>query len=272
MREVVLRLPVDALDEVLDRLLPLVPGGVRETPLTGRRVELRMRGADVPPTGDIVRAVGAVSHELSEGTVSDDWRERRLADYRTRTIGARLVVRPDWAPAPAPGLTDIVLEEGAAFGVGTHPTTRTCLEWLLDLVPAGTFADLGCGSGVLAILAARMGWEPVLALDVQSSSVDTARANAIRNGVKIEVAVADLSAQPPPACAGFAANVPVAIHEAIVIGWADAAARDAPQAGVISGYGPGQADRVAAGYRRCGLRESRRETLHGWVVARLLRA
>ncbi|HEX4009085.1 MAG TPA: 50S ribosomal protein L11 methyltransferase [Solirubrobacteraceae bacterium] len=272
MREVVLRLPADAVDEVLDRLLPLVPDGVREATLTRRRVELRLRGAQVPAIEEIVRAVGAVPHELAERTISDDWRERRLADYRAQTIGARLVVRPDWAPSPAPGLIDIALEEGAAFGVGGHPTTRTCLTWLLDLIPAGPFADLGCGSGVLAILAARLGWEPVLALDVQPASVDAARANAVRNGVEIEVAAADLSAQPAPVCAGFAANVPVAIHEAIVAGWGDVTAGDAPEAGLISGFGPAQADRVAAAYRQCGLRERRRETVHGWVVAELFRA
>ena len=70
-----------------------------------------------------------------------------------------MVVRPEGAPEAGPGLLDVVLrDEGGAFGAGTHPTTVMCLELLLGLVPGGPFADLGCGTGVLAIVAAKLGW------------------------------------------------------------------------------------------------------------------
>jgi hypothetical protein len=78
MREVVLRVPRLAVEDILDRLLPIVPGGVREIQ-AGRHVELKMRGADVPPTTTIARAIGRWPHTLREQEVPEDWRERRVA-------------------------------------------------------------------------------------------------------------------------------------------------------------------------------------------------
>lgn len=269
MREVVLRVPAHALDDVLDRILPLVPDGVRESPAPPLQVELRMRGPQLPSLATIARAVGKLSFQISEHAVSDDWRERRLAEYEPHPIGGRLVVRPPWAPAAGSGLIDIVLQEGGAFGAGTHPTTRKCLELLLDLPPAGSFADLGCGSGVLAILAHRRGWLPVTALDVEPASVAAARANALQNGVEIHTGVCDLSREPAPPAAGFAANVPAVIHLAIASGWRQG---ETPGAGLVSGFGPQKAPAVADAYTACGLQERRRHVLFGWVVAELERA
>ncbi len=266
MREVVLRVPRLAVEDVLDRLLPIVPGGVREVRVGGH-VELRMRGDDVPALPVLARAAGRWPHKLAEHEVSDDWRRRRRADYRAEVIGGRLVVRPEWAPAPRGGPIEIVLGESAAFGGGTHPTTQTCLELLLGLTPRGSFADLGCGTGVLAILAARLGWGPVLALDVQPSSVEAARENAARNGASIEVRVADLSAQAPPAADGFAANFPAGLHAIVAAGWSE----PVPQVGVLSGFGRDEAPGVLEAYAARGLRERRRVESHGWVVVVLQR-
>ena len=175
-------MPAAALEDVLDRLLPIVPDGVRERPTGVHNLELRMRGDTVPPLAVLTSALGPLPHEIHEHEVSDDWRERRLAEYSSDVIGGRIVVRPPWAPPPDPGLIDVVLAESSAFGSGMHPTTRACLELLLELEPGGSFADLGCGSGVLAIVAARLGWGPLVAVDVQPLSVQTARENAERNG------------------------------------------------------------------------------------------
>ena len=268
MREVVLRVPAAALEDVLDRLLPIVPGGVRERPLGAHNLELRMRGETVPALARLSSALGTLPHQIREHEVSDDWRKRRLTEYSSDVIGGRLVVRPPWAPAPDPGLIDVVLAESSAFGSGMHPTTRACLELLLELEPGGLFADLGCGSGVLAIVAARLGWGPLVAVDVQPLSVQTARENAERNGTEIEIDVADLLRVPAPTADGFAANVPAAVHASIVSGWRAAV----PRAGLISGFGEGEADAVIAGYGQCGLRERRRLTRDGWVVAEVRRA
>jgi ribosomal protein L11 methyltransferase len=127
----------------------------------------------------------------------------------------------------------------------------------------GSFADLGCGSGVLAILARRLGWGPVSAIDVQAASVEAARQNAERNGVSIDARVIDLSTHPAPDVAGFAANVPPVIHLRIAAGWE----RSAPAIGMLSGFGPDQAQTVIDAYTACGLHEHRRYERFGWVVS-----
>jgi ribosomal protein L11 methyltransferase len=266
MREVVLRVPRAAVEDVLDRLLPIVPGGVREVP-AGRHVELRMRGAELPELAEIASKVGRWSHKLAEHEISDDWRERRQADYEPDVIGGRLIVRPEWAPAAGPGLIDIALSESAAFGAGTHPTTRTCLELLLGVAPIGAFADLGCGTGVLAILAARLGWTPVLAVDVQPGSVAATVANAAANRAAVTARVADLSSEAPSACDGFAANVPAGLHEVIAAGWEP----PGPRFGLLSGFGPDEAPSVIGAYAAQGLRERGRTDSRGWSVVVLER-
>jgi ribosomal protein L11 methyltransferase len=262
MREVVLAVPRLAVEDVLDRLLPLVPGGVREE-IRGRHVELRMRGPDVPATDELKRVVGRWPHRVSERGVSDDWRERRRDDYRESVIGDRVVVRPDWAPAALAGLTEIVLSEGAAFGAGTHPTTQTCLELLVELAPRGSFADLGCGTGVLAILASKLGWDPVQAVDVQPGSVEVAERNITANRAGVSARVQDLIEQPAPSVDGFAANVPATVQAAIAASWRDSP----PEIGILSGFGVEEASAVLDAYASIGLSESRRLERNGWVIA-----
>ncbi len=267
MREVTLRIPRRAAPDVLDRLLPIVPGGVREVGV-GRHVELRMRGPELPSAAALRAAAGPWPHRLSERELPDDWRERRRLDYEPDVIGGRLVVRPDWAPATTrAGAIEIVLEDGPAFGAGTHPTTRACLEALLELPPSGGFADLGCGTGVLAILAAKLGFSPVMALDVDARSVAAARANAARNRVEVRARLADLSADDPPTANAFAANVPATLHAAL----AEHLPELLPRAGILSGFAPGEADAVSSAYaaRKLGVR--RRLERGGWCILVLKR-
>jgi ribosomal protein L11 methyltransferase len=267
MREVRLRVPAAAVEQVLDQLLPLVPGGVREVP-DGEMVELKMRGDELPAISEIARAAERWPHRVTEAEVPDDWRVRRALDYVPDTIGGRLVVRPEWAPATPEAEIEIVLaDHTGAFGAGTHPTTRVCLELLLELEPAGKFADLGCGSGVLAILAAKRGWEPVVAVDVQPASVEATRQNAAANRVAIDATVGDLSLAPPPAADGFAANVPAHLH-ALVAG---ALPDPRPVVALLSGFGRGDADATVGAYAACGFRELHRSEPHGWVVSLLER-
>ena len=268
MREVIVRFPAYALDDVLDRVLPIVPDGVREAPAPRGQIELRMAGPQLPPLRDIARAVRPTPFQISERAVPDDWRERRLADYQAQPIAGRLIVRPPWAPAAPEGMIDIVLEEGGAFGAGTHPTTRKCLELMLDMTPGGGFADLGCGSGVLAILAGLLGFSPLTAVDVQPASVEATRVNAARAGLDVRVGEADLSREPAPPAASFVANVPPEVHAGIATSWREVAE---PRVGLLSGFGPGDADYVAAAYAACGFTEDRRHLRHGWVVSEVSR-
>lgn len=262
MREVVLRVPRVAVEDVLDRLLPLVPGGVRERP-AGNAVELTVRGEGVPATAELRRAVGRWPCRLVEREAPDDWRERRAADYEPDVIGGRLVVRPQWAPPAPEGTIDVALGETAVFGGGTHPTTRACLELLLVLTPLGSFGDLGCGSGVLAIAAAKLGWTPVVAWDLQLAAIETTRDNAERNGVSLEVRSADLTAESPPRADGFAANVPGPVHAAIAAGWGTSL----PRVGLVSGVQTPDAPAVLEAYAARGLHERRRIDAGGWAAA-----
>jgi ribosomal protein L11 methyltransferase len=267
MREISLRVPAVVVEDVLDRLLPMVPTGVRET-RAGDQIELRMRGRELPPLSDIqamVRRWGAVP---SEREVSDDWRRRRLDDYEVEVIGGRLVVRPDWAPPALDGLIDIALADDVAFGSGAHPSTRSVLTALLEVEPLGAFADLGCGSGVVGILASKLGWAPVVGVEILEASAASARANVARNGAQMEVAVADLIRDQPPEMAGFVANVHAAVHEAV----ARSPVLSAAQWGVLSGFGPQHEPAVLAAYAQAGLDAAEiQHVTGGWSVIELRR-
>ncbi len=179
-----------------------------------------------------------------------------------RSSGNELVVRPDWAPPSGPGLIDVSLADDLAFGSGAHPTTRTILELMLRVTPLGAFADLGCGSGVVAILAAKLGWAPVVGIDLIPGSVESARANAARNGVEVEIEAADLMAQTPPVADGFVANMPAPVHAVL----ARTPAMRAPRWGVISGFGPRDSPALIKAYGESGLEVSKNVELHGWSV------
>jgi ribosomal protein L11 methyltransferase len=120
-----------------------------------------------------------------------DWAEAWKAHYAVLHIGARTVIVPQWqAYAPQPGEVVILLDPGMAFGTGTHPTTRLCLAALEEMPVRGArVLDLGTGSGVLSIAAAKEGAASVLAVDVDPIAVDAARENIAANDVADRVRV-----------------------------------------------------------------------------------
>lgn len=115
----------------------------------------------------------------------EDWAEAWKAHYHPVRIGKRLFIRPLWVDTEMqPDDVVISLDPGMAFGTGTHPTTQLCLQALEDVVQPGVKAlDLGCGSGILAIAAAKLGANNVLALDIDPMSVRVTTENAEQNGV-----------------------------------------------------------------------------------------
>jgi len=123
-----------------------------------------------------------------------DWAHAWKAHFHAFPIGDRLWIRPSWVEAVCPeGRVEVVLDPGMAFGTGQHGTTRLCLEWLdahVDPAAAPEVLDYGCGSGILAIAAAKLGAARVLAVDNEAQALDATRANAEANGVgdRIEVA------------------------------------------------------------------------------------
>jgi ribosomal protein L11 methyltransferase len=140
------------------------------------------------------------------------WEERWRDFHRPVRVG-RLWVGPPWEEAPRDALA-VVVDPGRAFGTGGHATTRLCLELLLS-VPLGSLLDVGCGSGVLAIAAAKLGFAPVTAIDVDPIAVETTRANGSANGVELVVDGGDARSGPLPLAETVVANITLEAVRAI---------------------------------------------------------
>jgi ribosomal protein L11 methyltransferase len=145
-------------------------------------------------------AFGSASAE----SVAAGWEERWREFHRPVRIGS-LWIGPPWE-APSADANAVVIDPGQAFGTGGHATTRLCLE-LLGEIERGSLVDVGCGSGVIAIAAARLGFSPVLALDHEEAAVDATRRNAEVNRVEIEVRHADAFAADLPPSEVLVANI-----------------------------------------------------------------
>jgi ribosomal protein L11 methyltransferase len=144
------------------------------------------RAVDAALAASGVEAVGAASLDRLE---DDDWVALTQRQFTPIRAGDRLWIVPTWHGPPEPGAINIVLDPGAAFGTGSHPTTRLCLAWLEKNVRAGTSVlDYGCGSGILSIAALRLGAARAIATDIDPLALEAARYNSRRNSVALEVA------------------------------------------------------------------------------------
>ena len=147
------------------------------------------------PDADIARLVGVcaaraglaeVPAYVSEEVAEQDWVQVTQAQFEPIRVSDRLWIVPSWHQAPDPQAIVLVLDPGMAFGTGSHPTTRLCLEWLERcVVPSSSVLDYGCGSGILAIAAARLGAAEVLGVDIDRQAVAASISNAERNAVDI---------------------------------------------------------------------------------------
>ena len=198
---------------------------------------------------------------VSGQEVPDDWAERWKRFHVPVLVGGRLYVRPPWDEAPVrPGVIDLVIDPGRAFGTGSHPTTRLSLELLLAVEVGGSFADLGCGSGVLAIAAAKLGFAPVIALDSDREAVQATSQNAGANGVALErVQRADLRRDPPPAAGTMAAN----LTRRLLLRLAESI-EGLPRSLIVSGLLEEELDELADAFGVRGLRERGRLAERGW--------
>ena len=274
-------------ERVLAELLELAPAGVEEVDVDADTVEYAVYGAEgeLPELPDLrAAAAGAGGTLVSVSTteVADDWADRWRAFHRPLVIETtseptrpRLTVRPPWE-APAQSGLDVVIDPGRAFGTGAHATTALCLELLLDAAEPvdpgsrGCCVDLGCGSGVLAIVAALLGYEPVLALDYDPLAVQATAENASRNRIpstRIDVRRFDLREEQVPAADLVLANV----LAGPLLGWAGSQ-RLLPPRLILSGLLAGEADRVCGAYARRGMRETERRTRGEWAAVALERA
>ncbi len=204
---------------------------------------------------------------------SEDWAEAWKRHFRVRHVSRRIVIRPPWdAYAPAPGERVLVLEPGLSFGTGEHGTTRACLQFLDEVQrarPDTSVLDLGCGTGILAIAAAKLGCPRVMALDNDPNAVRTARANAAANGVagRIQLRRADIRTWRPARAYGLVlANLLSEILVENAGRVAGAVAAGAAGRLVLSGILDSQYAAVKKAYRRHGFREVRALSLNGWTT------
>jgi len=197
---------------VLAELLELAPGGVEEVELDGGVVEYAVYGSsgELPDLPEVRAAAGSALVEVSSSEIAEDWDERWKRFHRPVQIDSpapgrvpSVRVRPPWEPPGGHEQTvEVVVDPGQAFGTGGHATTRLCVELLLGLAAAeqsrGPLLDVGTGSGVLAITAAKLGYTPVVGFDHDRESVRAAALNASVNGVDIDIRRLDLRVSPIP--------------------------------------------------------------------------
>jgi ribosomal protein L11 methyltransferase len=245
-----IRVDRDDAELVLAELLELAPSGVEEVDVSDQLIEFAVYGApgELPSLPDLEAVAGDALVHVSTSEVAADWSERWREFHRPLVLGDRLTVRPPWEPAGQTEL-DVVIDPGQAFGTGAHATTRLCLELLLcGPGGGGSCVDLGCGSGVLAIVAASLGYAPVLGLDFDPLAVQATAANAAVNGVTVDVRRFDLLAEQTPDADLVIANV----LAGPLLSWAGLQER-LPTRLILSGLLTGETDRVAAAYAARGM-------------------
>ncbi len=279
MIRLALRVRTEKAEAVLAELLELAPSGVEESDLQGGVVEYAIYGApgELPVLPDLRAAVGDALVELSTSELPDDWSERWRDFHRPVTISSpapervsALRVRTPWeSPSDRSDLSEIVIDPGQAFGTGAHATTRLCLELLLALVGSGAqrsgLLDLGSGSGVLAIAAAKLGYGPILALDHDHLSVAAAAQNAIVNEVQIDVRRFDLRHDPWPIADQQAIPVVLAnLLRPLLLDLAEVIEYP-PVHMILSGLLTGEVDEVSRAFaRRLGMSERERRRSGEW--------
>ena len=255
-------------DRVLAELLELVPGGVEEE-RGDDWVEFAIYGppGELPALPALEASAGEDLIEISSTEIPDDWADR-WRDFHEPVLvaGGRLVVRPSWEEAAgARAEVDIRIDPGQAFGTGAHATTSLCLELLLELADRGkaegALADLGTGSGVLAIAAARLGWSPVAGYDSEQAAVDAAAENAVANGVEVELARLNLRDADVPRAPTIVANLTAPLLELVAERLAEP-----PATLVCSGLLTSQVERVSSAFAAAGLRVAESRTRGDWAA------
>ena len=266
MIRLAVRCAPEQADLVLAELTVLAPNGVEEERGPGY-VEYAIYGGEgeLPELGDLDATIGGGRVEVTATEIPDDWADRWRDFHKPLLVADRLWLRPSWEP-PREGAIDVVVDPGQAFGTGAHPTTRLCLEFLSELEPAGELVDLGTGSGVLAIAAAKLGWNPVRGYDHEPAALEAAAVNAQANGVELHLERMNLREQLPSLAPTVVANMTSPILRAVA-----SQLTEVPQTLVCSGILPPELDEVAAAFGESSLAEVDRRQDGDWAAVLLRR-
>jgi ribosomal protein L11 methyltransferase len=249
LRRVSITVPERRAEEARAQMIELFPEGFEERELAGD-VEL----AAYTDAGGEER-LSLVFGGARGDTVETGWENRWRRYHRPASIGP-LWVGPPWLEPP-PDAVAVVIDPGRAFGTGAHATTRLCLELLLDF-ERSSLLDVGCGSGVLAIAAAKLGFAPVMGVDFDPAALDATKRNAKQNAVEVTVLALDADEEPLPAADAAVVNISLAAVERIV-------PRVGAGAVLTSGYLEPERP-VLAGYRHL-----ERRAVEGWAADRYAR-
>jgi len=179
-----------------------------------------------------------------------DWVRLTQSQFEPIHIGKRIWVVPSWHDAPEPDALVLELDPGLAFGTGSHPTTRLCMEWLEQYaVNAATVLDYGCGSGILALVAKKLGAQHVIGVDIDPQALESARFNSERNNCEIEYHLPEAFVRSYPENQSFAIVVANILAGPLQLMAPMLASRVAPSGSlVLSGVLDRQAQEVIAAY------------------------
>lgn len=243
------RFGVYGQEDDLDRLHGLLDGALAELKSEGRVTEAARRVADV--------------------MIPDGWRDRWKSFFHVTRVTPRVVIRPTWESfIPHPDDCVLDLDPGAAFGTGGHATTRLCLNTLDGLLPCSTLLDVGTGSGVLAIAAAKLGVSKVVAVDNDDTAVEVAQENVAMNSVWDRVRV---SSDPLERIEGTFDLVIANIIAPVLFRLSDDLAAKVKPGGhlILSGILVEETNAMAASFRDLGLQERGRTVENGWSCLHL---
>jgi ribosomal protein L11 methyltransferase len=269
MRRIDMRFRAQDVPFAYDRLLPHLRGGLHPMP-DGDDVVLVALGerGELPPPARLEELAGELLvGEATEHDAGDDLAAALAALSPSVEIGGRVVLRTPAHPAPPAGIVDVVLARELGFGTGAHPTTRHCVELLLDIEPGGGFADLGCGAGALSIAAFKLGYAPILGIDMLDEVCANAARNGDANGIDADFLTRDLLTLTRLEMRVVAMNVSeLDVHEHLAtnvelpeIEWL-----------VVSGLDhPGKLAHAIAMYEVAGFAERRRIDRDGWPAVLL---
>lgn len=142
---------------------------------------------DMQQVVSLLKSAGHLSEETAykiEQIEDKDWEREWMDNFHPMQFGKRLWICPSWREVPDKNAVNVMLDPGLAFGTGTHPTTALCLEWLDSLDLNGkTVIDFGCGSGILAIAALKLGAKSAIGIDIDPQAILASRNNSEQNGV-----------------------------------------------------------------------------------------